>query len=229
MISPRSKYNSGRLTARLNNTSANSKLSAGVHHISFDSKKDALLYVPISYNSDKPAPLAVMLHGSGGKAEHGLTLLRGYADERNLILLAPALREYTWDIIKDNNFGPDVIFLDSALDFIFKKFSIDASHVAIGGFSDGASYALCIGLTNGDIFTHVIAFSPGFIYTDEKHGKPAVFISHGTDDNILTITSCSRRIVLQLQKQNYPVNYKEFTGGHDIPVEISTAAVQWFL
>ena len=111
---------------------------------------------------------------------------------------------------------------------IFKEFSIDASHVAIGGFSDGASYALCIGLTNGDLFTHVIAFSPGFVYTNEKHGRPAVFISHGTDDNILPITSCSRRIVPQLVKQNYSVN-KEFTGGHDIPAEIAKEAVHWFL
>jgi predicted esterase len=34
--------------------------------------------------------------------------------------------------------------------------------LAVSGFSDGASYALSIGPANGDLFTHVMAFSPGF-------------------------------------------------------------------
>ncbi len=31
------------------------------------------------------------------------------------------------------------------------------------GFSDGASYALSLGVPNGDLFTHIVAFSPGFM------------------------------------------------------------------
>ena len=31
------------------------------------------------------------------------------------------------------------------------------------GFSDGASYALSLGAANGDLFTHIAAFSPGFM------------------------------------------------------------------
>jgi phospholipase/carboxylesterase len=38
--------------------------------------------------------------------------------------------------------------------------------VALGGFSDGASYALSLDLTNGDLFASLIAFSPGFIQLD---------------------------------------------------------------
>lgn len=45
--------------------------------------------------------------------------------------------------------------------------AIDPAHVAIGGFSDGASCALSLGLVNGDLFTHVMAFSPGLVVADE--------------------------------------------------------------
>src|SRR3989337_1848782 len=68
--------------------------------------KEALLYVPSSYQHTVPAALAVLLHGSGGVAEHGLSYLQHYAGKHNIILLAPASQKYTWDIIAGNRFGP---------------------------------------------------------------------------------------------------------------------------
>ncbi|MDB5263064.1 MAG: phospholipase, partial [Adhaeribacter sp.] len=134
----------------------------------------------------------------------------------------------SWDIISGRQFGPDVIFIDQALVQAFDHYVIDTSRLAIGGFSDGASYALCLGLTNGDLFTHIIAFSPGFAHTLEKNGKPAVFISHGIHDQILPIEPCSRRIVPQLQRQGLRVNYQEFEGEHEIPANIAAHGVAWF-
>ena len=121
-----------------------------------------------------------------------------------------------------------MIYIDQALALAFDRYTIDPAQVAIGGFSDGASYALCLGLTNGDLFTHILAFSPGFAYTLEKNGKPAVFISHGIRDSVLPIDPCARRIVPQLQRQGLEVNYQEFNGGHEIMPNISKSAVEWF-
>jgi len=56
--------------------------------------------------------------------------------------------------------------------------------VAIQGFSDGASYALSLGLTNGDLFTHVIAFSPGFAAPAEQRGRPRIYVSHGVAQSL---------------------------------------------
>ena len=56
---------------------------------------------------------------------------------------------------------------------------VDPARLVIGGFSDGASYALSLGLINGQLFRKVAAFSPGFVVTGEPEGKPRVFISHG--------------------------------------------------
>lgn len=229
MITERDQYRTGRLTTKPGAFSRKDKIAVGVQPLGLDNKRDGTLYIPKGYNdSSKPATLAVMLHGAGGSAEQGLSLLRQYADAENIILVAPIARKYSWDIIASDAFGPDVIFIDQALKFVFENYDIDSTHIAIGGFSDGASYALCIGLTNGDLFTHIIAFSPGFTFSLEKYGKPAVFISHGVEDAVLPIAPCARRIVPQLQRQGLQVNYTEFNGGHEIPVNISEKAVSWF-
>lgn len=86
-----------------------------------------------------------------------------------------------------------------------------------------------MGVTNGDLFTHVIAFSPGFIASAGEHGKPSLFISHGTRDRVLPIEACSRRIVARVRGAGYRVRYKEFDGPHTVPAEIAGEAVDWFL
>ena len=229
MITNRNVYTLGHLTAKPRNNIAKSEVIFGKQPLKSGAKRDGFIYVPKGYNTDKPAPLAVMLHGAGGEAEHGLHLLRQYADKENMILLAPASREVTWDIIAKDSFDADVIFIDQALSLVFSSYNIDTSKIAIGGFSDGASYALCLGLSNGNLFTHIIAFSPGFSYAAQKTGQPLVFISHGIADRILPISGCSRRIVPQLTKEGYNINYKEFDGEHEIPQSISESAVEWFI
>jgi phospholipase/carboxylesterase len=183
--------------------------------------------VPAAYRPDRPAPLVVLLHGAGGDAENGLSVLRRRADDAGLILLAPASRGPTWDVILDG-FGPDVAALDRALGSAFGRYAIDPDRLAVGGFSDGASYALSLGLTNGDLITHVIAFSPGFMAPVRRRGQPRLFLSHGTDDRVLPIEPCSRRIVPQVRRAGYDVTYREFDGPHAVPAEIARAAVDWF-
>jgi predicted esterase len=189
--------------------------------------KNHLLYIPQKIDKYPPS-FALMLHGAGGNSEHGLSLLKHHADEKNIILLSLSSTDYSWDIIASNSFGVDVKLIEEALAVIFNRYMIDAERIAIGGFSDGASYALSIGLTNGDFFTHVLAFSPGFSYTLQKDGQPHVFISHGVNDHVLPINPCSRRIVTTLKAGGVDVNYNEFNGEHEIPPAISKAAVDWF-
>ena len=133
-----------------------------------------------------------------------------------------------WDLILDE-YGPDVALIDRALARIFAQYTIEAGRVALGGFSDGASYALSLGLTNGDLFGSLIAFSPGFMKPAHRRNAPRFFISHGTEDHALPIDQTSRRIVPELERNGYQVRYREFAGGHSIPAEIAREAVEWFL
>lgn len=220
----------GRLLARphtLLSAAASEALEPGQHPLQLDARRDGYLYVPVSYLPERPAPFALMLHGAGGNAEHGLALVRYLADTAGLILLAVDSRGPTWDVLLED-YGLDVLFINEALEFAFARCTIDPSRVAIGGFFDGASYALSLGIGNGELFTHIIAFSPGFMSPPRLEGRPRIYISHGTRDTVLRIDPCSRRIVPQLQRAGYDVRYREFDGPHTIPPEISQEAVEWF-
>ena len=63
----------------------------------------------------------------------------------------------------------------------------------------------------------------------ETRGDPAVFNSHGTEDEILPINPCSRSIVKQLRRLEYTLIYDEFDGGHVIPPEVAKFALNWFM
>ena len=152
----------GQLLARPVSNITNDEVQRGRQQLGIIAERDALLYVPVSYTPNRPAPLVLLLHGAGGDAEGGLAMLQPLADASNLLLVAAASRRQTWDVI-GGEYGPDVSVIDQALTKIFAQYAVDTARLAIGGFSDGASYALSLGLINGDLFTHIIAFSPGYM------------------------------------------------------------------
>lgn len=190
------------------------------------------MHVPEIYQTaSSPAPLMLWLHGAGGRARDFLSPeLQGQADAAGMLLLVPTSKEYTWDVIVGRGrYGPDIAANDRALESTFNRYAVDPARVAVGGFSDGASYALSLGITNGDLFTHVLAFSPGFMMPAGQRGSPRVFASHGTRDKVLPIDRCSRRIVPQLERAGYDTRYREFEGGHTVPPEVAREAVDWFV
>jgi phospholipase/carboxylesterase len=221
-------YQKGRLRARPGKVEPGAA-PIGLRAPGLAADRDGYLYVPATYGPDRPGPLVLLLHGAGEDARDGLALLRGQADAAGLILLAPASRDYTWDLIAlRGRYGLDVSAIDRALEQTFSHYAVDPARVAVGGYSDGASYALSLGLANGDLFTHVMAFSPGFLAPAGSSGTPRIFVSHGTRDGWLPIDSCSRRIVPRLESAGYEVRYREFEGGHVVPSRIGQEAVEWF-
>lgn len=220
-----SAADAGRLVARPGPPSEPG--ASGVRSIGPAAAPEALLYVPAGRSPTDPLPLVLMLHGASGDVRRTLTRLSGLADAVGLILLAPRARGQTWDLLRDG-YGPDVENVDRALAQVFAAHAVDPARVAIEGFSDGASYALSLGLTNGDLFTHVIAFSPGFMAPARLVGRPRLFVAHGVHDAVLPIGPCSRRIVPALRQAGYDVDYHEFDGPHTVPPEIARGAVAWF-
>ena len=215
----------GRLLARPAAPPAGPVLPGGVHELDQGPGGPALLVVPEGLAAGVPVPLAVALHGAGGDARSGLGPLRAEV-ERPLALLSVSSRSSTWDIIR-GGFGPDVAALDRALTQTFARLHVDPARLAVTGFSDGASYALSLGLTNGELFTHVIAFSPGFMVPGEPQGRPPVLVTHGVEDRVLPIDRCSRRLVPALRRAGYDIDYREFPGGHVVPPELAAGAVSW--
>jgi predicted esterase len=212
-----------RLTARPRTGVTTSATASRV--LGLGGARDATLQVPANVSS-APLPLLVLLHGAGGNGAGILRRLGAAAGEAGVAVLAPDSRGSTWDAIR-GSFGPDVAFINRALERVFETVSVDPARIAAGGFSDGATYALSLGLINGDLFRRVAAFSPGFIIEGAPHGKAMFFISHGTADEILPIDRCSRVIVPDLQKRGYDVTFRQFDGGHAIPPDIAREGLQW--
>ncbi len=173
-------------------------------------------------------PLLLWLHGAGQSGAGSLRRIGPAADAAGVVLVAPDSRGRTWDAIR-GDFGEDAEFLNTVLTHVFARVAVDASRITVGGFSDGATYALSIGLANGDLFPQVMGCSPGFIAQAPQQGRPRVFISHGRSDNVLPIDRCSRVIVPRLQSQRYDVTYREFDGVHELPPAIATDAMTWML
>ena len=212
-----------RLTVR--HTSPTGGIEPGLHDLGSELGRTALLYVPGTYNPATPAPLALMLHGASGTATRGLIPFQDVADELGMILLSPESYSTTWDMVR-GVFGVDVTFINAALAMVFDQCNIDPARIAIAGFSDGASYALSLGTANGDLFRYIAAFSPGFLVRKSPQGSPHIFVSHGTQDQVLPIDQTSRRIVPRLRLAGYEVDYREFDGPHGIELDLAAAAAE---
>jgi phospholipase/carboxylesterase len=203
-------------------------ISSGIHNLSLGSERDGLLIVPDAGSPALKRPLIVSLHGAGGNAHDATQPFRRLADTTGFIILAPDARSDAWDAM-ENGWGPDVDFIDTALHWVFDSCAIDQSRIALAGFSDGASYALSLGIANGDLFSHIIAFSPGFLRAPARRGKPKIFVSHGSSDALLPSVRCSQRIVAQLTQDGYDVRFEHFDGGHLVPASVANTAVKWLM
>ncbi|KAF5833480.1 phospholipase/Carboxylesterase [Dunaliella salina] len=208
--------------------------------------RNGLLFIPSTYDHKQPSPMILMLHGSDASGMNCAHLFRWEElEEHRVIMLLPDARDAcgrTWDV-NVGGFGADVRFIDRALKRLFENFNIDPSKICCAGFSDGASYALSIGLPNGSEgphgpFTHIMALSPGFMRLSSLSPvRPKVFISHGVNDKVLDINHCSGHIAYRLESMGFPPPdahqgsfiFHEFLGGHCVPTEVASRALRWFL
>jgi predicted esterase len=202
--------------------------AAGLHTLDLGPGPDVLVHVPAPSSGKADAlHLVLTLHGAGGDARGGLAPLLPFADTHRLLLVSPSSRDATWDVITQRRWGDDVQRINQALAQVFATYPVDPIRLAISGFSDGASYALSLGLANADLFTHIIAFSPGFLVPMPRVGTPQVYISHGRADTVLPIDQTTRRIVPQLLAATIPTELHEFDGPHVVPPDIAEDAVRW--
>jgi phospholipase/carboxylesterase len=146
-----------------------------------------------------------------------------------VVVVAPDSRAATWDVIVLGGFAADPPFIDRALAAAMERCDADFGRIAVAGISDGASYALSLGLCNGDHFEAVLAFSPGFVLPVEPVGAPRVFVSHGQSDPVLPIDVCGRPVAAALREAGYEVTFREFDGGHTVPPAVADEAVRWWV
>ena len=202
-------------------------LRPGRHSLGLGRGRDGVVYVPQSCTGAEPAPLVLLLHGAGADGANIVPILSDEAEARGIVVLAPDSRSGSWDVIR-GGYGPDIIFIDAALAQVFARYPIDPERTAIAGFSDGASYALSLGIINGLLFSDILAFSPGFMAPTLQEDAPRIFMCHGVEDRVLPIDRCSRPLERALSEAGYDLDYREFEGAHTVPVDMVRAAIERF-
>lgn len=218
----------GRLAFRPGDAPTAAPLPAGRYDLPFPEGRPAVLVVPEGLPADAPLPLLVMFHGAGGEANRVLPHLVAHARERRFLLLAPQSMYPTWDIVIGGH-GPDLQRLEGALSVVAEHFALDPSRLAFAGFSDGGSYALSAGVTNGDVASHVIGLSAGFMNAFTQAGTPRVFLAHGRSDRQLPIETSAHLHARKLLDSGYDLTLQPFDGDHVIVPWVVARAVEFFL
>jgi poly(3-hydroxybutyrate) depolymerase len=197
-------------------------LESGTHQLVLPNGWQAQFHIPLHYESKRVAPLLAVFHGVSGIDGGLFATATKWADQHGALVIAQRSTGVSWDIVR-RSFGADVEVTNYLFNWIMRRHAIDPTRIGITGFSDGASHALSLGLTNGDLFNCILAFSPGFMRPATLTGKPRIVIAHGVSDQILPV-DCGRRCARQLANHGYDVRYHEFDGGHTVPLAFAPTA-----
>lgn len=185
----------------------------------------AVAYVPPSVDRRTPTALLLVLHGAFRDVDPFVDGHRAGADSNGVIVVAPYASFGTWDAIT-GMFAEDIDLLDATLEWVFKRWTIAPARIAISGFSDGGTYSLAVGRSNGDYFSRIAAYSPGFLLDITPVGRPPILITHGVQDMVIPVENTSGFIVPWLRQEGYPVDYREFNGPHVVPLSAVNSLLQ---
>ena len=170
------------------------------------------LFVPKSVKA--PAPLVVLLHGSGRNGSIMVDKWKDLAKKEGVILVGPdSANSQQWSIPVD---GPD--FLRDIVEELKSKYPINQRRIYLFGHSAGAGYALQLSLVESEYFAataiHAGALDPqsySLIKLARRKTPIAIFV--GTVDAFfpLTVVRATRD---ELNRQGFAVELTEMPG-HD--------------
>jgi len=210
----------------------------------------AVLLTPDEIDPARCYPLVTVLHGAGRREELLVKSYRDEAEARQALFLVPRSRHLTWDLIAQGapdsgaltpprpgeplSDRPDLDFLEFAYDLIYRRYPIDPDRQGVVGYSDGASYALCMGLSNPQLFHAVMGWAAGFLALDDREiptrtAKPAVLLEYGTHDELFPFEQVALPMKENLERLGYAVNFRVDQGGRHWPSgEFQEEALDWF-
>lgn len=207
---------------------------------------------PLEYLIRKPKvsvenpPLLLLLHGVGSN-EEDLFSLTNYLPDSMLIVSARGpvtlgRDSYGWYEVLFTTGQPKINLeqeresrklLLEFLDYLKLNYQFDESNVWIGGFSQGAIMSYSIGLLHPERIKGIIALSgrlleenKTIVNVTEKVLNKRIFISHGTNDRVLSV-EYARSVKEYLESIGNHPHYKEYEEGHSINREMLKDLIQW--
>jgi len=170
------------------------------------------LFVPDKVRSSEPAPLVILLHGSG---RNGLSLVEKWNDlakKEGFIVAGPdASTSQGWKIPDD---GPDPIY-DLAT-VLISKYPVNTRRVYLFGHSAGAGQALYLSLLESEYFAATAVHAGSLIkedgpYIAKARRKIPISIFVGTNDHLfpLDVVRATRDMLVE---QGFKVELTEIKG-----------------
>jgi polyhydroxybutyrate depolymerase len=160
--------------------------------ISSGQKREYLLYVPSSYDSPKPTPLVISMHGGAmwGAAQRETSRWNEVAERHGFIVVYPSGTQFPkrWHASQP---GPgltaDVRFISELIDTLKANYNLDPSRIYADGLSNGGGMAFVLSCTLSDRIAAVgmvasALFLPWSWCTDQRPVPMIAF--HGTADRI---------------------------------------------
>ena len=198
----------------------------------------AILLTPDEIDPQRRYPLVTVLHGAGRQDEALSKSFRDEPNRRQAFFLVPRSVEPTWDLIASEE-RPDLDFLEYAYDLIYRRYPIDPSRQGLIGYSDGASYALSVGICNASLFDAVMGWAAGFMVLDPPTSeqfkvaipevRPRIYLEYGTHDQLFDFQTVALPMRDNLQRAGFDVTFSADEGGRHRPSgSFQTEALDWY-
>jgi polyhydroxybutyrate depolymerase len=154
-------------------------------------KREYLLYVPTSYDSTKPTPLIISLHGAGiwGAVQKDLSQFNRVADREGLIVVYPSgiggRGVRVWHEEEGPGLSRDGKFISALIDTLEAHYNIDSTRIYANGLSNGGgmSFVLSCTLSHRIAAVGLVASAQLLPFTWCTDRRPVPMINfHGTAD-----------------------------------------------
>ncbi|MBQ4819310.1 T9SS type A sorting domain-containing protein [Aquimarina sp. MMG016] len=156
------------------------------------------LYVPASYDANKPAPLILNYHGFTNNIDiqYNQSNFQQLAEDNQFIFVTPQGLGFLPGWAINNNFGgneDDLGFSDALIDKIQQDYNINEKRIYATGFSNGGffSYRLACELSPRIAAVASVAGSMTRVWIDNNQCQPqhptAVLQITGSNDNVISI------------------------------------------
>jgi len=199
----------------------------------------AVLLTPDEIDPQRRYPLFTVLHGAGRQDEMLAKVYRDEPARRQALFLIPRSVEPTWDLIVGGE-RSDLDFLEYAYDLIYRRYPVDALQQGLIGYSDGASYALSVGLCNAPMFRALMVWAAGFLVLDPETAealrrsparapKPRLYLEYGTHDELFDFERVALPMRRNLEQAGFDVTFSVDEGGRHWPSgSFHREALDWY-
>jgi len=194
----------------------------------------AVLLTPAQIDPSRRYPLVTVFHGAGRQDEMLVKACRGEPEARQALFLVPRSLQPTWDLIAGGQGQPDLEFLEYAWELIYRRYPIDAEKQAVVGYSDGASYALSLALSNPGFFDAALCWAAGFAMMDRnavgaENRRTRFYLEYGTADELFPFEQVALPMRENLEQAGYEVEFSVDEGGRHWPSgSFQREALDWY-